>query len=247
MSDLEGLLATARAAPRGDHRRPAVRSTAASPTATTGCASASATASCGCPGKDTALLGISRRPRRMANETAAALGIAPAVVAARRGLPGHRVRRRRAGRPDALRRSTSRRVARALRAFHDVGTRSFRSASGSPTCSTSTREIVRARGGSPARRVRGGAGAGRPASPTALPLTTPSPATTTCCPATCCATERAVDAARRLGVRGDGPPPVRPRQPRRQQRVRRARPSARLLDAPTSARRRRASRRAALG
>jgi thiamine kinase-like enzyme len=67
------------------------------------------------PGKDTALLGISREAERLANETAAGLGLAPEVVAADKeclvteyvgGRPGD-------ASPDA--------IAPALRTFHDSG------------------------------------------------------------------------------------------------------------------------------
>jgi thiamine kinase-like enzyme len=73
------------------------------------------------PGRDTELLGISREAERLANTTAAALGIAPPVAAAAdeflvtEFLPGGPVD------PDALR-ARPQLVAQALRAFHDTGT-----------------------------------------------------------------------------------------------------------------------------
>jgi thiamine kinase-like enzyme len=72
------------------------------------------------PGKDTQLLGISREAERIANEAAAELGIAPAVVAVGEHFL---VTRYVAAEPidgDLLRGSPEG-VARALRAFHDSG------------------------------------------------------------------------------------------------------------------------------
>jgi len=72
------------------------------------------------PGKDTALLGISREAERVANEAAAALGIAPPVAA---GDEECLVTEFLAGGPvdaDALR-SAPQPVAVALRCFHDCG------------------------------------------------------------------------------------------------------------------------------
>jgi thiamine kinase-like enzyme len=72
------------------------------------------------PGKDTALLGISRPAERLANETAAALGIAPEVAAGNEHCLVTRFLPCRPLDPEALRR-TPEPVARALRAFHDSG------------------------------------------------------------------------------------------------------------------------------
>jgi aminoglycoside phosphotransferase (APT) family kinase protein len=72
------------------------------------------------PGKDTALLGISREAELLAGRTAAALGIGPAVLAA---APEYVVTEYVAGEPmdaGALRASPEP-VAAALRAFHDAG------------------------------------------------------------------------------------------------------------------------------
>jgi thiamine kinase-like enzyme len=72
------------------------------------------------PGKDTALLGINRQAERVANEAAAALGIAPAVAA---GDEECLVTEFLAGGPvdaDGLR-SAPQQVALALRRFHDCG------------------------------------------------------------------------------------------------------------------------------
>ncbi len=72
------------------------------------------------PGKDTALLGISRAAERLASETASSLGIAPAVVAADdRCLVTRYVSSRPLDLP-ALRRAPES-AAAALRAFHDSG------------------------------------------------------------------------------------------------------------------------------
>jgi thiamine kinase-like enzyme len=74
------------------------------------------------PGRDTSLLGIDRRAERVANAAAAQLGIAPAVIAAdERWLVTEYL----AGAPidgDRLRAAPDS-AARALRAFHDSGTR----------------------------------------------------------------------------------------------------------------------------
>jgi thiamine kinase-like enzyme len=72
------------------------------------------------PGKDTALLGINREAERLANEAAAALGVAPAVAA---GDEECLVTEFLAGGPvdaDGLRRAPQQ-VAVALRRFHDCG------------------------------------------------------------------------------------------------------------------------------
>jgi thiamine kinase-like enzyme len=73
------------------------------------------------PGKDTALLGISREAERIANEVAADLGIAPEVVAADpRAIVTRFVHGGGAVDPDRLRADPAP-VARALRAFHQSG------------------------------------------------------------------------------------------------------------------------------
>src|SRR3982074_1793066 len=72
------------------------------------------------PGKDTALLGISREAERIASETAAQLGIAPPVAA---GDEWSLVTRYLDCRPidGEVLRSSPEPVAAALRAFHDSG------------------------------------------------------------------------------------------------------------------------------
>jgi thiamine kinase-like enzyme len=73
------------------------------------------------PGKDTALLGISRDAERIANQAAASLRIAPEVVAAdERSIVTRFVARGGAVDPDALRANPAP-VAHALRAFHESG------------------------------------------------------------------------------------------------------------------------------
>ncbi len=75
-----------------------------------------------CPGKDTELLGIDRASERLANDTAAALGIAPAVAAAREDclvtefVECHSVTAGEAA-------ESAEQIARELRAFHDSGLR----------------------------------------------------------------------------------------------------------------------------
>jgi thiamine kinase-like enzyme len=124
------------------------------------------------PGKDTALLGISRDAERLASEAAAELGIAPAVVAADErflvtefldGTPIDSERLR--GSPEA--------VAVALRAFHDCGLR-LPSRFWVPELLAGYAEVVRARGGSlPASFAPTQELAARIA--LALPLTEPVP------------------------------------------------------------------------
>lgn len=71
-------------------------------------------------GKDTSLLGIDRDAERLANETAASLGIAPAVVASMPdGLVTRFVRCEPVGAQEISERAGE--IARALRAFHDSG------------------------------------------------------------------------------------------------------------------------------
>jgi thiamine kinase-like enzyme len=72
------------------------------------------------PGKDTALLGISRSAERVASESAAALGIAPALAAT---LPDCLVTEfvQASELPQSDLRAQPQRVALALRAFHDRG------------------------------------------------------------------------------------------------------------------------------
>lgn len=74
------------------------------------------------PGKDTALLGIDRESERLASESAASLGVAPAVAMT---FEDCLVTRFVAGRPlqAAELRDHVEEIARALRRFHDSGTR----------------------------------------------------------------------------------------------------------------------------
>jgi thiamine kinase-like enzyme len=72
------------------------------------------------PGKDTGLLGISRDAERIANETAAALGIAPALLAAEPDCMVTEFIACTVIDPAALRADPAP-AARALRAFHDSG------------------------------------------------------------------------------------------------------------------------------
>jgi thiamine kinase-like enzyme len=72
------------------------------------------------PGKDTSLLGISRRSERIAAETAARLGVGPEVVADDPESLVTRYVELPPLVPDALRRDPAS-TARALRAFHDSG------------------------------------------------------------------------------------------------------------------------------
>jgi hypothetical protein len=97
------------------------------------------------PGRDTSLLGIDRRSERLASETAARLGIGPAVAAT---LDDCLVTRFIASQPVGAREPAERvaEIALALRAFHDSGLRL-------PSCFAVDRlldgyaGIVRARGG----------------------------------------------------------------------------------------------------
>jgi len=72
------------------------------------------------PGKDTSLLGISREAERVANQTAARLGIAPAVRAAEDHTILTEFMLCEPLDPDRLRAEPGQ-VAAALRAFHDSG------------------------------------------------------------------------------------------------------------------------------
>jgi thiamine kinase-like enzyme len=97
------------------------------------------------PGKETALLGISRSAERLASESAAALGIAPALAAmlpdclVTEFVQAHEL-------PQSALRAEPQRVAQALRAFHDRGPRletEFRV----PALLDDYAQIVTARGG----------------------------------------------------------------------------------------------------
>ena len=93
------------------------------------------------PGRDTELLGIDRDAERVATERAAALGIAPPLIAADDECM---VTEWLAGRPDRRRPPARRPVQRGAGAARLSRLRrcSCRSASGSPICSTTTRAIV---------------------------------------------------------------------------------------------------------
>ena len=97
------------------------------------------------PGKDTALLGISRSAERLASESAAALGIAPALAAT---LPDCLVTEfvQASELPQSKLRAQPEGIAQALRAFHDRGPRletEFRV----PALLDDYAQIVTARGG----------------------------------------------------------------------------------------------------
>jgi thiamine kinase-like enzyme len=104
------------------------------------------------PGKDTALLGIDRSAERLASESAAALGIAPALAAA---LPdclvtefvqAHEL-------PQSELRAKPELIARALRAFHDRGP-ALETEFRVPALLDGYAQIVTARGGTLPKQYR---------------------------------------------------------------------------------------------
>ena len=204
---------------------------AGSPTATTGVRLG---------GRDYVVRLSGQGHRRCSGSTATPSGSPPSArreprhrAGARRGaarLPRDRVRQRaRADRLSALR-DEPEPVARALRAFHDSGLELPVALLGAAICSTTTRRSSTERGGALPDGYAPRAGAGRADRRGAAADASRSRATTTCSAATCSSTPTDA-AARRLGVRRDGPPLLRPRQPGRQQRVRRATADERLLAA----------------
>ena len=169
------------------------------------------------PGKDTSLLGISREAERLANDSAARLGIAPAVAAGEDDClvtefvrcttltPADVSAPARAGGAGAADLPRRRRAA----AGHVLGARPaglLRRARGAARRAPARRLRVRARAGGSDRR-------GAPAQRAGAVPQRPAPGE----PAR---GGRRRDAGR-LGVRRHGPSDVRSRQPRGQQRVRR--------------------------
>ena len=167
------------------------------------------------PGKDTALLGIDREAERLASEQAAGSGSrrrwSPPVTAT--WSPSSST----AGRSPASD-CEPRPIRRRWRCAPSMtrGCR-CRRASGSPSCSTTTR------GSSPSAAARSPTPTRTPAcwrsaSRLRCRSTIRSRATTICCPATSSQPRRARPRdPGRLGVRRDGTPDVRSRQPRGQQ------------------------------
>ena len=192
------------------------------------------------PGKDTELLGIDRGAERVASEAAARVGVGPAVVAmlddppclvtafvvgepmsaeraARAGGAG-RGRGGAAGAP-RLRGATAGRASTRFRIVEDYAATDGRSAAprSPPPTSGRTAAAHADRGGAGRTRARAGPLPQRPPRRQLHP-------------------RRRRDPDRRLGVRGDGRPLLRPRQLRRQQRARRGRGGG-AARPPTSERR----------
>ena len=196
------------------------------------------------PGKDTSLLEIDRGAERIANERAAAIGIAPAGGGDARRAAGdrHRVRRGRGmepGGPARARDADRRRRARCGRSTSSAS-RCRPSFDSFRIVETYAETAVGARGRDPGRlRARrsaaraGDRGGVRRARARTRPLPQ-RPARGQLHP------RRRAALDRRLGVRGDGRPLLRPRQLRGQQRARRGRRAGAARRTTSASRRRRA-------
>jgi thiamine kinase-like enzyme len=124
------------------------------------------------PGKDTSLLGISRQAEREANQTAAALGLAPEVVAVQDDCLVTAYVAAVPSQPEAIR-AAPETVARALRKFHDSGV-NLPVRFWVPDLLGEYADVVRARGGTlPPQYASAQALAQRIAA--VLPLTEPVP------------------------------------------------------------------------